>query len=87
MNGLPLSHYLIPGTKLAEVITAPDPNFGCATFKLGDESHQAKDITVIEECGQMSMVPWARVELNNGEVRLVNLATVESVTLVKAGEQ
>ena len=39
-------------------------------------------ITVTEQSGHLAAVPWARCEHESGEIELVNLATVESVTLV-----
>lgn len=83
MSETQLSNYLKPGTKLASVFTVPDPQHGSAAYVVGERDWEAKDITVIEECGQMCMVPWARVEMNSGEVRLVNLANIESVTFPK----
>lgn len=53
---------------------------------LSDLPYGAKSILVSEQCGQMGMVPWARVETNQGLIVLVNLANVESVVLAEKVE-
>lgn len=40
-------------------------------------------IEVVEQRGQMSMVPWAKVTLSDGVVCLVNLALASYVTLLE----
>ena len=39
----------------------------------------AAEIVVVEQHGQTSMVPWAKVTRHDGSVALVNLANAESV--------
>ena len=41
-------------------------------------------IIVVEQQGQLSMVPWALVKSDTGPPQLVNLATVERVALKEA---
>jgi hypothetical protein len=55
---------------------------GSLHFRLGAQEHECKSIEVVMESGQMSGVPWARCEANNGRIFHVNLANIEFVEYV-----
>ncbi|RKX64538.1 MAG: hypothetical protein DRP42_06225 [Tenericutes bacterium] len=48
-----------------------------------DSIYYAKTIEVVTVYGQMARVPWAKVTLKDGTIKMVNLALVEVVTLMK----
>lgn len=81
-----MSHELKEGVEL-QCVQGPFDNEGEGIFLiLGDSDWKCSRITVVEQCGQMGMVPWAKCERNNGEIVLVNLALMESV-VTKAKDQ
>lgn len=85
-----MSHELKEGVHLNAITTMPDADSGCDTYRVGgsrlSENGTARitDIVVMEQTGQMAMVPWAGVSFSDGRVVLVNLANVESVELAMA---
>lgn len=77
-----MSHELKEGVKLKSVAGPTGPDGDHILMCIGDNPYQCKAITVVEQPGQMSMVPWAKAEQNNGSTLLINLALMESVTLL-----
>jgi hypothetical protein len=75
--------------KLKSVSFPCDSDGGHIYYKVKDEQEEdthyfhVKSITVQMENGQMSGVPWAKVERLDGEVALVNLSLCEEVVFLK----
>ncbi|MDP1931947.1 MAG: hypothetical protein Q8L60_10865 [Gammaproteobacteria bacterium] len=76
-----MSHELKEGVKLKSVSGPVDKNGDQIYLRIGDRPMQYRSIVVVEQAGQMGMVPWAKGVTNSGEVTLVNLALMESVIL------
>ena len=72
---------LTEGTRLSSVYLTDE--YG--EHRVFKGPHGATAITVTMEYGQMSMVPWARVERNDGSVLVVNLAECLAVELLDKG--
>lgn len=71
-----MSHELKEGAQLKSVFGPAPMEIYC---EIGHAPIQAKEIVVSMQPGQMGMVPWAKATLNNGKVRLLNLALMEEV--------
>jgi len=51
-----------------------------------DSEYHAESIVVETVYGQMARVPWAKVTLKNGTIRMINLALVEEVIMKEKPE-
>ena len=71
------------GTEISHIVGGIPNEDGLPVMWMigGQGSTSCTRITVSMQSGQMSGIPWARCELESGLVEMVNLATVESVTL------
>lgn len=78
-----MSYELKEGLHLESVVGPQGPDGEQVFFMLGDSNraHFCSEIFVVEQPGQMGMVPWAKAIRNDGKVELVNLALMESVTI------
>lgn len=74
-----MSNELREGVEIKFMATPPVGNTGSA-WQIGDHGN-CKRIVVVEQNGFMASIPWARCELNDGRVHMVNLAHVETVEL------
>ncbi len=78
-----MENKLKAGTLLKAVVvkTQNDDNYSFHV-QPGTSNWQCSKIEVFTVDGQMASVPWAEVTCNNGDTVLVNLANVETVTLL-----
>jgi len=67
-----MSHELKEGTSISNV------SFPDGSFTVGEN---ASCMTIREQLGQMSMVPWIRIEVNGRPDRYFNCALAESIEL------
>lgn len=81
-----MSNELTEGVELQQIVGLYDPQEGTGIWVVGENPGQCKRIVVVEQRGQMSMVPWAKMEMRDGTVTLINLANVEGVTLATKDE-
>ena len=69
-----MSHELREGTKVAGITYVGEQ------FWSADD---VKSMVISEQPGQMGMVPWVRIERENGDVGLANCALLEHIALVQ----
>ena len=70
------------GTKISAIYLGDEDG---GAFAVGDEG--IVSIEVVDVCGQMSYVPWAKVSFSDGAPIMVNLATVAIVHMAFDAEE
>ena len=71
-----MSHELREGAKIASFV----PKDNRYAFRAGAKG--VVSLTISDQPGQMGMVPWIRVEQDNGTITMFNCALLEYVELL-----
>ena len=77
---------LIEGVQLERIMGTTTSDGSFVLLELGSGPRQCKEMVVTMEYGQQAFVPYAKCTRNDGTIEIINLATIELVTLKEKAE-